>query len=850
MTVDELQVLITANTEQLRKEIKKTQDDISGLSKQATKSTNNLTKTFIKAGIFTKTLGLALKSVTGNLDSAITRLDTLNNYTKVMSNLGVSGDDAEASIQRLSDKLEGLPTTLDDAVGSVQRFTSANGNVKASTEMFLALNNAILSGGANMQIQSSALEQLSQAYTKGRPDMMEWRTAMMAMPAQLKQVAQAMGYVNADKLGEDLRSGKVSMNEFMATIMKLNKEGVNGFQSFEQQAKNSTGGVRTSMINVKTAITKGLTEIMNAIGQSNIAGFFHGISSAINKTIPYITGFVKACVWAVGMIASLFGVKTKKNIDNTKASLSSLGSSGVSTSKDLDKTTSSAKNLGKALNGLASFDEMNVLTENSGSSDSGDSGVGNVNTDLGDLGFDDWDTNMDKISNKSDEIANKIKSAFLDIGKGINFNNLITSFNNLKTSLEPITATLFSGLEWAYHNILVPLTQWTIGDLIPSFLNALSGALTLLNPILSSFQVLGIWLWDSFLQPISTWTGSLIVDTLNGVGGALTVIGEWASANQGTIDTMVASFATFFGLWKLTQLLAFIQMSGGLIGAITGITGALIASTTAKIADKAETAILTAMYAKDFLVSIVTGTSALIKQIAQWSILTGLKIADAVQTGIVTVAQTLWNTCASIGSVVTGVLATAFAILTSPITLVILGIGALVTAGVLLWKNWDTVTSKAKELWLNIQSIFTKIGNFIGNIFSGIENTCKKGVNFIIDGLNTFIGGLNKIKVPDWVPAVGGKGINIPKIPRLAQGGVIDEATLAVVGEAGKEAVMPLENNTGWMDILAERIASRRGSTGSPIQLIINLGEETIFEKFIDYMEDKDFQNNGEVFDL
>ena len=119
MTVDELQVLITANTNQLKKEIKKTQDDISGLSKHATKSTNNLTKSFIKAGIFTKTLGLALKTVTGNLDGAITRLDTLNNYTKVMSNLGVSGDDAEASIQRLSNKLEGLPTTLDDAVGAV-----------------------------------------------------------------------------------------------------------------------------------------------------------------------------------------------------------------------------------------------------------------------------------------------------------------------------------------------------------------------------------------------------------------------------------------------------------------------------------------------------------------------------------------------------------------------------------------------------------------------------------------------------------------------------------------------------------------------------------------------------------
>ncbi|MGO5579078.1 tape measure protein, partial [Catenibacterium mitsuokai] len=114
-----------------------------------------------------------------------------------------------------------------------------NSNISRSTDMFLALNNAILAGGASSEIQKSALEQLSQSYAKGKPDMFEWRSAMTAMPAQMKQVAEAMGFVNASALGEALRNGTVSMDQFMDTIMKLNTQGINGYQSFEEQARNA-----------------------------------------------------------------------------------------------------------------------------------------------------------------------------------------------------------------------------------------------------------------------------------------------------------------------------------------------------------------------------------------------------------------------------------------------------------------------------------------------------------------------------------------------------------------------------------------------------------------------------------
>ena len=203
--------------------------------------------------------------ITDQVGSAIDRLDTLNNFPKVMSNLGVSEEQANASMQVLSEGLKGLPTTLNDAVSSVQNFTSVNGSVGKSTQMFLALNNAILAGGGSTQVQQSALEQLSQAYAKGKPDMMEWRTAMTAMPAQLRQVAKAMGYVDANALGENLRTGKASMTDFMNTFIELNETGANGFQSFEEQARNATGGFATSIANMKSAVTRGIASMITSI---------------------------------------------------------------------------------------------------------------------------------------------------------------------------------------------------------------------------------------------------------------------------------------------------------------------------------------------------------------------------------------------------------------------------------------------------------------------------------------------------------------------------------------------------------------------------------------------------------
>lgn len=86
------------------------------------------------------------------------------------------------------------------------------------------------------------------------------------------------------------------------------------------------------------------------------------------------------------------------------------------------------------------------------------------------------------------------------------------------------------------------------------------------------------------------------------------------------------------------------------------------------------------------------------------------------------------------------------------------------------------------KAWEGVKNIFSNIINGLGDIF-------KAPINFIIKGINTFIRGLNKIKIPNWVPLVGGKGFNIGEIPLLAKGGNITMSGAAVVGEAGPEII-------------------------------------------------------------
>lgn len=125
------------------------------------------------------------------------------------------------------------------------------------------------------------------------------------------------------------------------------------------------------------------------------------------------------------------------------------------------------------------------------------------------------------------------------------------------------------------------------------------------------------------------------------------------------------------------------------------------------------------------------------------------------------------------------------------------------------------------------------VSKILEGIFQGFISIIKVPLNLIIDLINGFIAGLNRIQIPDWVPSWmgGGKGLNIKYIPKLAQGGVVSSPTTALIGESGAEAVVPLENNTEWIN----KVAAQINAEGNNSQIIVML------DRIIDAINDKDF---------
>lgn len=413
--------------------------------------------------------------------------------------------------------------------------------------------------------------------------------------------------------------------------------------------------------------------------------------------------------------------------DDNSSTVSNLASDASKASNAVSGIGESAKKSAKDLKSLASFDTAQILKKDDSDDNSsgGSSAGGSIDTSGLNL--------MDGIKNQASDIGK--------IFSDIDFGPLINSFNKVKEAAQPLITTIKDGLKWLYDNVLVPLAKWTIQDLLPAFLNLIAGALKVLNPLITAFKPIFQWFWDNFLKPVAEWTGGVIVDTLNLLADALTKIGNWMSNNQSVVTGMEIAVLGFFSAWKVVELMSFIQQAGGVIAALGLLKNAILGNVIAKIADKAETIALTLMYAKDFVVSIASGTAALVKQAAQWVINTGAKIANTAATIAGTVATTA-------ATAATWLFNAALAVLTSPITLVVAAIAALIAIVVLLIKNWDKVKETASKCWEGIKNAWNNAGqwfnntivNPIRNAFGSLWSGLKNGASGAWQGIKNVFG--------------------------------------------------------------------------------------------------------------
>lgn len=279
--------------------------DASGIGKKSGEGYGSgfgggLVKSGAVVGAFAAITNKAMSAISSSMDGAIRRFDTLNNYPQVMESLGYGAEAAESSISKMVGRLDNLPTTLDQMVSLTQGLVKSTNDLDKATEAALGLNDMLVASGASQQLVNSAQEQFRQILSKGKPEMQDWKSLVMAMPGQMDQLAKSMlgPTANANDLYAALGGGKneqiISMDQLIDEIIRLDKEGGEGFASFQEQAETAAGGVQTSTANARNAVVKGITGVMDEIGKEDIAGFFNDMKAGINSAFAVVRSAVPA----------------------------------------------------------------------------------------------------------------------------------------------------------------------------------------------------------------------------------------------------------------------------------------------------------------------------------------------------------------------------------------------------------------------------------------------------------------------------------------------------------------------------------------------------------------------------
>ena len=156
--------------------------------------------------------------------------------------------------------------------------------------------------------------------------------------------------------------------------------------------------------------------------------------------------------------------------------------------------------------------------------------------------------------------------------------------------------------------------------------------------------------------------------------------------------------------------------------------------------------------------------------------------------------------------------------------------GIFETAWSMIKKPFEVTAGWFSDLWEDIKKPFAKVGEFFEGAFKTVGDVIKAPLNGIIKGINVVIGALNSlsIDIPSWVPGIGGDtwGIDIPKVPLLAKGGVLEKGQLGFLEGSGAEAVVPLENNKKWIQATASALRT---------ELDYTIATQTTLQAPIDY---------------
>lgn len=303
----------------------------STLGSKATSALNGISSKFVSASSAGQKLGSTIKSiisafslmaiakkgidmVKSALDGAISRVDTMNRFPKTMALFGYSAEQSKSAIDKLSAGIEGLPTPLDSAVKSAQQLSITTGSLDKGVDLALAFNNAMIGYGATTEGAEQALRQFNQSLGSGKIQAEEFNSVSEAAPGLMSKMAESFGF-GADgvqELKSALSSGEITAQEFADKMIELN----DAQGGFAQMAQTSAGGIRTAFGNLRTAVVKGVADMISKFDEAAKANGLKTIAETLQSFKPAINGaFNTVNALIPNLVAAFARVKEAINVD-------------------------------------------------------------------------------------------------------------------------------------------------------------------------------------------------------------------------------------------------------------------------------------------------------------------------------------------------------------------------------------------------------------------------------------------------------------------------------------------------------------------------------------------------------
>lgn len=559
----------------------------------------NQTGNIIKGTLASKVITSAFSAISSHMDDAIKRVDTFNQFPKVMSQFGVSADEASASIDRIDKATQGLPISLNDAVSSVQDLFMVTNDLPQAEKQFQAINDAcqIFAKGSS-EATSRFIYAYKQALASGKVSAQDFNQMNEAIPGLLTKVAQSMG-LSTSEMKAGLSDGSISMKQFNSALLKLDQEGGAGMSAMSETARSASGGIATSLQNMSTAVTRGLGNMLNSIdtalqdnGLPGFAQMADNAKNAINNAFNSVNNVVKTVMPYVATAVQTVGPIIQSTFDNIKNAITPL----------IPQIQSAGETLSNVFNSVMSFLQEHQST---------------ISTILGLI-----------IS-----VVGAIKL----------FSTVLSIFNTLKT--------LITGVTTAFKLLGVAFSTNPIGMIITLIAGLVAGFIYLWNNC-EGFRNFWIGLWEGIKNVVSTVVGaiaSFFTETIPGWWNSLIEkLAQFQLFLQEKIDSIIAFITGIPGkIWNIiVTILQFLASLPGKVWSIVSQLPGKIWNAVVQMAAKAKTGITNVKNAivngiknlpntvknigKNIAQGLINGIKSLLSKIKE----TVKKIANGIKDGL------------------------------------------------------------------------------------------------------------------------------------------------------------------------------------------------------------------------